>query len=175
MIEAKLKSRKKLKNTILRLKKQGKRIAFTNGCFNILHYGHVNYLQRAKGLADILVVAINSDSSMKRIKGKARPIINLRSRMRIVAALEAVDFVVSFNEDTPLNLIKLLKPGLLIKGGDWKKREIVGKDVVESYGGKVMTLPFIKGYSSSKIIKEIARKSKNKAISGNKRIVKTYF
>ncbi|KPK43016.1 MAG: glycerol-3-phosphate cytidylyltransferase [Omnitrophica WOR_2 bacterium SM23_29] len=157
LIEAKIKSNKELRNIILRFKGKGKKIAFTNGCFDILHYGHVNYLQKAKRLADILVVAINTDSSVKRIKGKDRPVINLKDRISTVAALESVDFVTSFNQDTPLNLIKLLKPDILVKGGDWNKNKIVGKDVVESVGGRVIKLPYVKGHSSSKIIKRIGK------------------
>ena len=157
LIEDKIKSPEKLKKIILNLKKQGKRVAFTNGCFDILHYGHVDYLENAKKLTDKLVVAINSDSSIKRIKGKNRPIFNLRDRIRIVAALECVDFITSFNQDTPLEIIKLLKPDILIKGGDWNKNKIVGKDVVESYEGRVITVPYIKGKSSSKIIKKIVK------------------
>ena len=157
LIGTKIKSPKELKNIILRLKRQGKTVAFTNGCFDILHYGHINYLERIKGLTDILVVAINSDSSIKRIKGRARPIINLKDRIRIVAALESVDFVTSFSHDTPINLIELLKPDILVKGGDWNKNKIVGKDIVESCGGRVITFPFIKGQSSSKIIKIIGK------------------
>ena len=157
LIKNKIKSPRRLKNIILRLKRQGERIAFTNGCFDILHYGHVNYLQRAKGLTDILVVAINYDSSVKRIKGSKRPIISLKDRMMIVAALESVDFVTSFRQDTPLEIIKLLKPDILVKGGDWNKKKIVGKDIVQSYGGSVIILPYIKGQSSSKIIKRIGK------------------
>ncbi len=157
LIEAKIKLPKELKNTILRLKRRGERIAFTNGCFDILHYGHINYLERAKRLTDILVVAVNSDSSIKRIKGGPRPVMSLKDRLRIVAALEAVDFVTSFNQDTPLNLIKMLKPDILVKGGDWDKIKIVGKEIVESYGGRVITVPFIKGKSSSKIIEGIVK------------------
>ena len=142
---------------ILKLKRQGKRIALTNGCFDILHYGHVNYLESAKRLTDILIVAINSDNSVKRIKGKKRPVINLKDRMGIVAALECVDFVTSFTQNTPLQIIKLLRPDILIKGGDWNKNNIVGKDIVESYGGCVITLPYIKGQSSSKIIERIGK------------------
>jgi len=157
LIEDKIKSPKILKNIILRLKRRNIKVAFTNGCFDILHYGHVNYLQNAKRLTDILVVAINSDSSVKRIKGRRRPVIKLKDRMRTVAALESVDFVTSFNEDTPLNLIKLLKPDILVKGGDYNSNKIVGKDIVESYGGYVKIIPYIKGQSSSKIIKRIGK------------------
>jgi D-beta-D-heptose 7-phosphate kinase/D-beta-D-heptose 1-phosphate adenosyltransferase len=155
LIEAKIKSPEELKKIILRLKRGRRKIAFTNGCFDILHYGHIDYLQNAKRLADLLIVAINSDSSVKRIKGKDRPVVKLKNRMRIVAALEAVDFVTSFSQNTPLNLIKLLKPDILVKGKDWSKDRIVGRDIVESYGGKVIRLPLIKGQSSSKIIKRI--------------------
>lgn len=155
LIEAKIKSSDDLRNIVLRLKGEGRKIIFTNGCFDILHYGHINYLQNAKRLADVLIVAINSDSSVMRIKGKGRPVIKQKDRMRTVAALEAVDFVTSFSQNTPLNLIKLLKPDILVKGRDWSKDKIVGRDIVDSYGGKVITLPFVKGQSSSKIIKRI--------------------
>lgn len=157
----KIKSPQELKKIISRLKKQGKKIAFTNGCFNILHYGHVSYLEKAKRLTDILVIAINSDSSMRRIKGKTRPILNLGDRMGIIAALECVDFITSFNQDTPREIIKLLKPDMLIKGGDWNRNEIVGKNVVESYGGKVKTIPYIKGQSTTKIINRLLGQNKN--------------
>ncbi len=160
LTDTKIKSPKELKKIILRLRRQGKKIAFTNGCFDILHYGHVNYLEKTKGLADILVVAINSDSSIKRIKGNRRPIMNLKHRLRIIAALEAVDFVTSFSQDTPLDLIKLLKPDILVKGGDWNRFKIVGKDIAESYGGRAITLPFIKGQSSSQIIKRLLKRFK---------------
>ena len=157
LIKDKLKTPKELKNIISRLKRQGKRVAFTNGCFDILHYGHANYLQKAKGLTDVLVVAVNSDRSVKRIKGKGRPIINLKDRMRNVSALESVDFVTYFSQDTPLDLIKLLKPDILVKGGDWSKNKIVGRDIVKSYGGRLITLPYVSGQSSSKIIKTIGK------------------
>ncbi len=155
LIKNKIKSPKKLKKIITRLKKRGFKVAFTNGCFDILHYGHVSYLEKAKRLADILIVALNSDGSVKRIKGKARPVMKLRNRMRIIAALECVDFVTSFNQSTPLEVIKLLKPDILIKGGDWSQDSIVGKDIVNSYGGNVATIPYIKGQSSTKFIKII--------------------
>ena len=160
IIKDKIKSPEELKKIISRLKRQGKRIAFTNGCFDILHYGHVSYLEKAKRLTDILIIAINSDSSIRRIKGKARPILKLKERMGIVAALESVDFTTSFNQDTPRRIIKLLKPDMLVKGRDWNKNKIVGKDIVESYGGQVITLPYVKGQSSSKIIKRFLKQSK---------------
>ena len=157
LIKDKIKSPKKLKDITLQLKKKDKKISFTNGCFDILHYGHISLLQRAKKISDILVVAINSDSSVKRIKGKKRPIFGLRDRMQAVAGLESVDFVTFFNQDTPLALIKLLRPDFIIKGGDWSRNKVVGKEIVESYGGRVLILPLIKGKSSSKIIKKIGQ------------------
>lgn len=159
LIKDKIKSPYRLKSIILKLKRRKKTIAFTNGCFDILHYGHVAYLEKVKRLADVLVVAINSDSSLRRIKGKGRPIVNLSNRLAVVAALECVDFVTSFSQDTPLELIKLIKPNFLVKGGDWYKDKIVGRKLVESYGGAVRTLPYIKGQSTSKIIKQIAKAS----------------
>jgi len=157
LIQKKIKTAGALKKIIPGLKKQGKTIAFTNGCFDILHSGHVSYLQEAKKLADVLIVAVNSDGSVKRIKGRGRPVIKLKDRMWAVAALESVDFVTYFEQDTPLKIIKLLKPDILFKGKDWSKNKIVGKEVVKSYGGRIMTLPYIKGQSSSKIINRIEK------------------
>jgi len=141
----------------MRLKQKGKRIVFTNGCFDILHYGHVKYLQDARSKGDYLVVAVNSDSSVKKIKAKNRPVIAQGDRLKTVAALASVDFVVLFNEDNPLRLIKTLKPDILIKGADWSKQKIIGADFVESYGGKVLTVKLVKGRSTSAIIEKIAR------------------
>jgi len=139
-------------------KRKNKIVAFTNGCFDLLHYGHIKYLKSAKKMSDILIVGINTDASIKRIKGKNRPITPLAQRMQIISALEVVDYVISFSEDTPYNLIKEIKPDLLIKGGDWDTKEIVGKDIVESYGGKVITIPYIKGISTTGIIKKIVKR-----------------
>lgn len=157
MIENKIKGLGKLKKIISSLKKQGKRVIFTNGCFDILHRGHVKYLQEAKKKGDILVVAVNSDASVRKIKGSKRPIVNEKDRLYIVAALESVDYVISFNETTPLKIIKLLKPDMLIKGANWNKNAIVGKDVVLSYGGGVHTVKLVKNRSTTDIIKKIAR------------------
>ncbi len=140
-----------------RLKREGKRIVFTNGCFDILHYGHVKYLQDAKAKGDYLVVAVNSDSSVKKIKGKGRPVVPQGDRMRTLAVLGCVDFVLLFNEDDPLKLIKAIKPDFLIKGSDWSKKSIVGASFVESYGGKVLTVNLVKNRSTSAIIKKIVR------------------
>jgi len=151
----KFKSHKQLKLIINNLKKQGKTIAFTNGCFDILHYGHVKYLQSSKEKADVLIVALNSDSSVRKIKGRARPINKQINRIKVISALSCIDYVTIFNEETPLEVIRLLKPDVLIKGGDWDKKDIVGGDFVETYGGKVVTIPYLKGYSTSKLISKI--------------------
>ena len=146
-----------LKRKVSRLKQNGKRIVFTNGCFDILHYGHVKYLQDARRKGDYLVVAVNSDSSIKKIKAKNRPVIGQADRLKTVSALASVDFVVLFNEDNPLRLIKAIKPDVLIKGADWDKRKIIGADFVKSYGGKVLTVNLVKGRSTSALIEKIVR------------------
>ncbi len=142
----------KLETTISQLKAEGKKIVFTNGCFDLLHVGHVRYLQEAKKLGDALIVGINSDASVKRLKGPTRPVQNEQDRAEILAALEAVDATVLFTEDTPENLIHKVKPDILVKGGDWKIDSIVGAPFVMSYGGKVMSLQFVDGKSTTKII-----------------------
>ncbi len=153
----KITSLSNLKRKIKRLKQGGARIVFTNGCFDIIHYGHTKYLQDAKAKGDYLVVAINSDSSIKKIKAKNRPVIGEADRLKVVAALGCVDFVILFNEDNPLKLIKALKPDILIKGADWDKSRIVGADFVDAYGGKVLTINLVKGRSTSAIIEKIVR------------------
>ena len=135
--------------------RKGKKVVFTNGCFDILHAGHVYYLNECKKLGDILVVGINSDSSIRRLKGEKRPILPLEFRAYTLSNLCSVDYVVPFEEDTPYNLIKEIKPDILVKGGDWDINQIVGKDIVESYGGKVLTIPFKFDISTSKIIERI--------------------
>ena len=146
-----------LKRKVRRLKQNGQRVVFTNGCFDILHYGHVKYLQDARSKGDYLVVAVNSDSSVKKIKAKNRPVIGQSDRLKILAALSSVDFVVLFNDNNPLRLIKALKPDILIKGADWSKQKIIGADFVESYGGKVLTVSLVKGRSTSALIEKIVR------------------
>lgn len=130
----------------------GKKIVFTNGCFDLLHVGHVRYLQEAKGLGDILVVGVNSDASTKRLKGPSRPVQIENDRAEILAALGAVDFTVIFQEDTPENLIHRVRPDILVKGGDWKIEDIVGAPFVISLGGQVMSLQFVDGKSTTKLI-----------------------
>ncbi len=132
-------------------------MVFTNGCFDILHYGHTKYLQDARAKGDYLIVAVNSDSSIRNIKARNRPVVGQADRLRIVAALGCVDFVVLFKESNPLKVIKALKPDILVKGSDWDKKRIVGADFVESYGGKVKTINLVKGRSTSAIIEKIVR------------------
>jgi len=138
------------------LKRSGKKIVFTNGCFDILHPGHVKYLAMAKGYGDKLVVGLNSDRSVRRIKGEKRPIFGQKERSFVLASLESVDFVTVFDEDTPEDLIKKVRPDILVKGGDWDIGSIVGADYVKSYRGKVFSFPYFKGYSTSSLIKKIA-------------------
>jgi D-beta-D-heptose 7-phosphate kinase/D-beta-D-heptose 1-phosphate adenosyltransferase len=157
MLERKIKSINALIKIVSRLKAKGKRIVLTNGCFDLLHYGHIKYLEDAKRKGDILVVAINTDSSVKKIKGSKRPIVNEKDRQRVIAALESVDYVVPFKEKTPLRVIKSLKPDILVKGADWDINNIVGSCVVLNYGGRVVTIRLISGRSTTNLIKKIAR------------------
>lgn len=138
-----------------RLKEEGKKLVFTNGCFDIIHRGHIDYLNRAKALGDYLVVALNSDESVRRLKGEGRPINKLEDRAFVVANLKAVDFVVSFEEDTPFEIISAIIPDVLVKGGDWSIENIVGRDVVEANGGKVYSLPYVENYSTTNIINKM--------------------
>ncbi|MGE5457696.1 MAG: D-glycero-beta-D-manno-heptose 1-phosphate adenylyltransferase [Methanococcaceae archaeon] len=137
------------------MKISGRKVVFTNGCFDILHAGHVDYLTKSKALGDVLIIGINSDSSIKRIKGKLRPIISEQERAILVASLKAVDYVTLFDEDTPGELIDELIPDVLVKGADWSLDKIVGRDVVETNGGAVKTIEFVSGQSTSKIIQTI--------------------
>lgn len=137
------------------LKKEGKKIVFTNGCFDLLHIGHITYLKHARSLGDILVVGLNTDRSVRAIKGKNRPIIPEEERSHVLAALECVDYVILFDEDTPVKLIREVCPDVLVKGADYTKEQVVGHDIVESYGGSVTLIPLIEGNSTSDIIKRI--------------------
>lgn len=159
LLKTKIKKLNALKNIVLKLREENKKIVFTNGCFDLLHYGHIRYLEDAKGKGDILIVAINSDSSVKRIKGNKRPIINETDRIGTIAALESVDYVVLFNEDTPLKTIKTLNPDIIVKGADWRKKDIAGGDFVSSYGGKAITIKLLKGRSTTNLINKIAAES----------------
>ncbi|MBQ9312735.1 MAG: D-glycero-beta-D-manno-heptose 1-phosphate adenylyltransferase [Bacteroidales bacterium] len=137
------------------LKMKGKKIVFTNGCFDLLHKGHIDYLSKARELGDVLILGLNTDNSIKRIKGETRPIQDEDSRAFILASLVCVDYVVMFEEDTPYNLINAIKPDVLVKGADYKKEDIVGGDIVEKNGGEVTTIEFLDGYSTTNIIKKI--------------------
>ncbi len=150
-LREKIKGREELAKIIEGLKREGKRIVFTNGCFDLLHAGHVTYLEEAKGLGDVLVVGVNSDSSVRRIKGSGRPIVSLEQRMAVLAALEAVDYVVPFEEDTPYELIALLRPHTLVKGGDWRAEEVVGRELVD----EVRIIPYLEGVSTTELIARV--------------------
>ena len=148
--------------TIRRLGKEGKKIVFTNGCFDVLHAGHLALLKQAKDEGDILVVGVNSDASVSRLKGKMRPINPLGDRMALLAGLKVVDFVLSFEEDTPLALIESLLPDVLVKGGDYTRDMVVGADLVESRGGKVVIVATLEGRSTTSILKRGAGETKGK-------------
>jgi len=138
------------------LQTQGKKVVFTNGCFDLLHPGHVGYLEQARSLGDALIVGVNTDASVGRLgKGPGRPVTPEGDRARVLAALAGVDRVVLFDEDTPLTLITALQPDILVKGGDWRPEEIVGREVVLARGGRVLSLPFIPGYSTSALLARI--------------------
>jgi D-beta-D-heptose 7-phosphate kinase/D-beta-D-heptose 1-phosphate adenosyltransferase len=158
---------KKLNKKLDSLRKKNNKIVFTNGCFDIIHPGHIDYLKKAKALGDILVIGINSDSSIKRIKGAFRPINSENNRLKILEAFYFVDFLTIFNEDTPYNLIDLVKPDILVKGGDWNISEIVGKNIVEKYGGIVKIIPLLEGYSTSNIIDKILKNYSNEYCSNS--------
>ena len=136
-------------------KTEGKKIVFTNGCFDLLHPGHIDYLEKAAAHGDVFVIGLNDDDSIRRLKGKTRPISPLKDRMIMLAALRAVNLVVPFSEDTPLNLITALMPDTLIKGGDYQPDDIIGASEVRDNGGEVLVIPFVDGYSSSKLIQRI--------------------
>lgn len=154
-IQQKIQTAEQLRETVARWRAAGERIVFTNGCFDILHYGHLHYLAEARDLGERLVIGLNSGDSVRRLKGPARPINDEATRAHLLAALEVVDAVVFFDEDTPLELIKTAMPDVLVKGGDWKPEQIVGSDVVLASGGQVRSLPFVDGYSTTNIEQKI--------------------
>ena len=154
-IERKIVCRKDLKELILKWRDANERIVFTNGCFDLLHLGHVDYLAKAKDLGERLIIGVNTDSSVKRLKGEHRPLQDENSRLHILAALQSVDAVVLFDEDTPYELIKEIEPDILVKGAAYKIENIVGYDIVVSRGGSVQTIEFIEGYSTTLIEKRI--------------------
>lgn len=150
----KLKSLKELKK-IVKEKCKNKRIIFTNGCFDILHPGHIRYLKEAKKFGDILIVALNSDKSVRRLKGKNRPVFSENDRVEILSSLEFVDYIIIFNELSPKKLILSLKPDIQVKGGDYKEEEVLEKETMEKIGGRVIIVPYYKGYSTTEIINKI--------------------
>jgi D-beta-D-heptose 7-phosphate kinase/D-beta-D-heptose 1-phosphate adenosyltransferase len=157
-VNQKFKTLPALLQIVRRLKKQGKRIVFTNGCFDLLHLGHVTYLDRARSKGDRLVVAINSDRSVRKLKGKERPLVPQSDRAGVLAGLASVDYVAIFDEPTPLSLIQAIRPDILVKGADWAKGNIVGGDFVERRGGRVVTIALVKGVSTTEIIKRIVER-----------------
>jgi len=136
-------------------RKQGKRIVFTNGCFDILHVGHVQYLRAARGMGDLLILGLNSDASVRAIKGEKRPLVPQMERAEVVASLTSVDYVTLFDETTPLRLIEALQPDCLVKGGDWDQASVVGGDLVRSRGGKVVIVPLTEGASTTNIVEKV--------------------
>lgn len=174
MTKNKIKDLAELSKMILRLRKENRKIVFTNGCFDILHYGHLRYLEEAKRLGDILIVGVNSDLSIKKIKGDFRPINKCRDRLAMVAGLQCVDYCLPFNEKTPLRIIKKIKPDILVKGGDWRKEDIIGNKFVSSYGGKVKTIRYIKGYSTTQLINKIIKNEEKRIASYNRCKHKSY-
>lgn len=146
---------KNLKEEVDRLRRQGKKIAFTNGCFDILHVGHTRYLRQAREKGDLLILGLNSDASVRKIKGEKRPLIPQEERADLLACLEFVDYVTIFEQTTPLDLILYLKPDVLIKGGDWAEEQVVGREEVMSWGGTVAIIPEIPGASTTNIVEKI--------------------
>ncbi|MBP6825534.1 MAG: D-glycero-beta-D-manno-heptose 1-phosphate adenylyltransferase [Saprospiraceae bacterium] len=154
-IESKIQTQEQLPATLAQWRAKEQKIVFTNGCFDLLHYGHLHYLAQARDLGDRLVIGLNSAASVSRLKGPHRPINDELTRTHLLAALAMVDAVVVFEEDTPLELIRMVQPDVLVKGGDWRPEQIVGSDVVLEKGGQVFSLPFIQGYSTTNIERKI--------------------
>jgi D-beta-D-heptose 7-phosphate kinase/D-beta-D-heptose 1-phosphate adenosyltransferase len=145
-----------LQIVLRRLRQMGRKIVFTNGCFDLLHAGHVSYLQRARELGDVLVLGLNSDASVRRLKGESRPLVSETDRAVILAALACVDYVVVFDDDTPLELIALLQPDILVKGSDYTEDNVVGADLVRQWGGRVELMPFVSGRSTTALVHKIS-------------------
>jgi len=155
-LSSKIKSEKEIAHYVNALRFTGKKVVFSNGCFDILHTGHVQYLSKARDLGGILVLGLNSDNSVKRLnKGSNRPINNEKTRAEVLASLGCVDAIVLFDEDTPMELIKLVKPDILVKGGDYAPETIVGANFVKANGGEVLTIPFVEGYSTTSLIEKL--------------------
>ncbi len=154
-IKNKIFTKESFKKNFKTLKLQNQKIVFSNGCFDLIHRGHIDYLARAKNLGDILIIGLNTDISVRNLKGEKRPIQDEYSRAFHLSSFCFVDYVIFFSEETPYNLIKIIKPNILVKGSDYKKEDIVGYDIVNKNGGEIITLDFIDGFSTSKIIEKI--------------------
>jgi rfaE bifunctional protein nucleotidyltransferase chain/domain len=157
ILNAKIVDNESIQPQLARIRFRKKKIVFTNGCFDLLHKGHIDYLAKASDMADFMIVGLNTDKSVQKIKGKERPVQDEQSRALILAALSFIDYVVLFDEETPYNLINLVQPDILVKGADYKPEDIVGYDILKSKGGEVKTLDFLDGYSTSSIIEKIKR------------------
>jgi D-beta-D-heptose 7-phosphate kinase/D-beta-D-heptose 1-phosphate adenosyltransferase len=157
-MKEKIKEKEELRKVVEDLKAGEKRIVFTNGCFDLLHVGHVRYLEEARSLGDVLVVGVNTDRSVRGLKGPKRPILPEGERAEVLSGLACVDYITFFDEPTPLELIAALRPHLLVKGGDWTKEKTVGKEIVEGAGGEVVIIPFIEGASTSDLIETILKR-----------------
>lgn len=140
-------------------RRQGKSLVFTNGCFDVLHRGHVHVLRQAKAAGDLLIVALNSDRSIKEIKGDKRPVLAQTDRVELIGAMEMVDYVIVFDEADPTKLIAAIRPDVLVKGGDWGKDQVVGSELVERNGGQVVVVPYLEGFSTSEIIERIVKQN----------------
>lgn len=154
-VSGKLKILDEIKVIVDNARKNGKRVVFTNGCFDLLHRGHVHVLREAKACGDLLIAGVNSDKSVKQIKGPTRPVLPESDRSELLAAMEMVDYVVLFDEPDPYRVISAIRPDVLVKGGDWNSEKIIGADLVEKAGGRVVVIPYIKGFSTTEIIERI--------------------
>jgi len=158
--DPKVRSVAELKKIRRRLKREGKTVVFTNGCFDLIHAGHIRLFKAAKKLGDVLIVALNEDASVRKIKGPGRPIFPLGERWEILGAVEAIDYLTSFSEETPRRIIAALLPDVLVKGGDWQPDQVIGREEVEAAGGKVVLFPYVEGHSTTSIIARILRSEK---------------
>lgn len=154
-LQSKILSVSALENQLKKWRNANEKIVFTNGCFDLIHFGHIDYLAKARDLGNRLVVGLNTDASIRRLKGSSRPIKDEQSRLALIAGLGFVDAVVLFDEETPIKLISIIKPNVLVKGGDYEVKDIVGHEIVQSNSGKVCTIDFVDGYSSSKLIEKV--------------------
>jgi len=158
-VSGKLKNLDELAALAAQARQNGKSVVFTNGCFDILHRGHVHVLRQAKAAGDLLIVALNSDRSVKEIKGAKRPVLPETDRIELIGAMEMVDYVIIFDESDPYKLIAAIKPNVLAKGGDWSADKIIGADVVERAGGRIVVIPYLQGFSTSEIIERIMKEN----------------